>query len=105
MMIKKENEYDSYIFLLVAIVSTVCLLHRFFLFENKRKRIKIARTLLATEPAFGREFIIGNLKEIFHSIEKYLIEEPRGSICKEVLPFLCVVNPPRHGKSLLLDTV
>lgn len=60
---------------------------------------------MATEPAFGREFIIGNLQEIVYSIEKYLLEEPRGLIRKEVLPFLCVLNPPRHGKSLLLDTV
>jgi len=63
------------------------------------------RNVLATQPAFGE--IIGNLKIIADSIEYFLISQnrPENPIRKESVPFICVINPPRHGKSLLLDTL
>jgi hypothetical protein len=49
--------------------------------------------------------IIGNLKEIVNEIESFVFKNDNNNNnnAKEKLPFICIVNPPRHGKSLLLD--
>jgi len=49
-----------------------------------------------------KEIIIGNLQDIVHTIEE-IVENRQVTAAKEEYPFICVVNPPRHGKSLLLD--
>eukprot|EP00597_Dinobryon_sp_UTEXLB2267_P000141 CAMPEP_0170057106 /NCGR_PEP_ID=MMETSP0019_2-20121128/243_1 /TAXON_ID=98059 /ORGANISM="Dinobryon sp., Strain UTEXLB2267" /LENGTH=709 /DNA_ID=CAMNT_0010261743 /DNA_START=982 /DNA_END=3108 /DNA_ORIENTATION=- len=67
--------------------------------------LEYKRVELATEPVYGKEYIIGNLVETKNLVEKFLLETKSGPIRKEILPFLCVVNPPRHGKSLLLDSI
>jgi len=64
-----------------------------------------SRVQLATEPVYGKEYIVGNLIETKNLVETFLTEKKEGSIRKEIVPFLCVVNPPRHGKSLLLDSI
>ena len=53
-----------------------------------------------TPPVFGDEFIVGNLNEIVGRIEEDLLESMKtGRNTKECLPFHCLINPPRHGKS------
>jgi hypothetical protein len=64
-----------------------------------------ARVELATKPVYGNSYVIRNLIDIKNLIEEFLLENKEGPIRKEILPFLCVVNPPRHGKSLLLDSI
>jgi hypothetical protein len=62
------------------------------------------RLPFTTSPVFGDEFIVGNLNEIVLGIETHILESmKRNSNIKENFPFHCVINPPRHGKSLLLD--
>lgn len=53
---------------------------------------------------YNHEIIIGNLEKVVKSIEQevHTCSSNRGNV-KENYPFICVVNPPRHGKSLLLD--
>ena len=50
--------------------------------------------------------IIGNLQEIVTLIELNVSKDTNSAEsdkwCKS-FPFICVVNPPRHGKTLLLD--
>lgn len=52
------------------------------------------------------KIIIGNLEKVVKSIEQLVdtSSSNKGNFdVKENYPFICVVNPPRHGKSLLLD--
>eukprot|EP01035_Chromulina_nebulosa_P034380 gene34380-46112_t len=64
-----------------------------------------SRVELATKPVYGTNYVVGNLIETKKRIEEFLLLEKEGPIRKEIIPFLCVVNPPRHGKSLLLDSI
>ena len=71
---------------------------------NSIYRPTYKRLLFTTPPVFGDEFIVGNLNEIVLGIEKHILESmKRNANIKENYPFHCVINPPRHGKSLLLD--
>jgi hypothetical protein len=49
--------------------------------------------------------IIGNLSQIAEEIESFLFKNVHNDQynAKEKYKFICIVNPPRHGKSLLLD--
>lgn len=56
--------------------------------------------------------ILGNLIEVVSEVEMKMrrtIEEDNASLrlsqIKEEAPFFCITNPPRHGKSLALDTI
>ena len=52
--------------------------------------------------------MIGNLQETVDEVEKLLFCEDRINeidMAKENLPFDCIINPPRHGKSLFLDSI
>eukprot|EP01036_Dinobryon_divergens_P028460 gene28460-37406_t len=68
-------------------------------------KVEYSRVQLATEPVYGQEYVVGNLIETKNLVEAFLTEKKDGPIRKEIVPFLCVVNPPRHGKSLLLDSI
>jgi len=53
---------------------------------------------------YNPEIIIGNLENVVKSIEQLVDSSSSNSVhAKENYPFIYVVNPPRHGKSLLLD--
>ena len=55
---------------------------------------------------YDPEIIIGNLENVVKSIEDIVDTyrpTDRVSNGKENFSFICIVNPPRHGKSLLLD--
>ena len=69
------------------------------------QKVEYSRVQLATKPVYGQEYIVGNLIETKNDVEKFLTEKKDGGIRREIVPFLCVVNPPRHGKSLLLDNI
>lgn len=56
--------------------------------------------------------IVGNLLKVIEEIEGLLLanaiqnaEMQTNNNCKEDLPFICLINPPRFGKSLLLDKI
>eukprot|EP01035_Chromulina_nebulosa_P033099 gene33099-44300_t len=58
--------------------------------------------------AFYRPSILmGNLQETVEDVENLLLENriKESGMAKENLPFVCIVNPPRHGKSLFLDRI
>lgn len=58
--------------------------------------------------SYHPSILIGNLKETVNEVENLLFEYQRKGktdITKENLPFFCIVNPPRHGKSLFLDSI
>jgi hypothetical protein len=62
------------------------------------------RLTFTTPPVFGEEYIVGNLNQIVEKIEQHIKQSLESNHnVKENLPFHCVINPPRHGKSLLLD--
>ena len=67
--------------------------------------LEYTRVELATKPVYGTNYVVGNLLETKKLIEDFLLQDRKGPIRKEIIPFLCVVNPPRHGKSLLLDSI
>ena len=67
--------------------------------------LEYTRVELATKPVYGTNYVVGNLIETKKLIEEFLLLEKEGPIRKEIIPFLCVVNPPRHGKSLLIDSI
>ena len=67
--------------------------------------LEYTRVELATKPVYGTNYVVGNLIETKKLIEDFLLQDRKGPIRKEIIPFLCVVNPPRHGKSLLLDGI
>ena len=67
--------------------------------------LEYTRVELATKPVYGTNYVVGNLLETKTLIEEFLLREKKEPIRKEIIPFLCVVNPPRHGKSLLLDSI
>ena len=48
--------------------------------------------------------IIGNHSDIVKEVEELLLK-PGNNSAKEDIPVVCIVNPPRHGKSLLLDRI
>jgi hypothetical protein len=53
---------------------------------------------------YNPEIIIGNLENVVTSIEELIDASSSNRVhAKENYPFIYVVNPPRHGKSLLLD--
>eukprot|EP01038_Epipyxis_sp_PR26KG_P009566 gene9566-12884_t len=60
---------------------------------------------LTHSPAFNT--VVGNLQTVSSLVETNLMQRAaNGSFGrKEDLPFICIINPPRHGKSLLLDTL
>eukprot|EP00602_Paraphysomonas_sp_CaronLab_P012266 CAMPEP_0185042050 /NCGR_PEP_ID=MMETSP1103-20130426/42097_1 /TAXON_ID=36769 /ORGANISM="Paraphysomonas bandaiensis, Strain Caron Lab Isolate" /LENGTH=731 /DNA_ID=CAMNT_0027582045 /DNA_START=334 /DNA_END=2526 /DNA_ORIENTATION=+ len=62
-----------------------------------------------TYPPVFENLIIGNMNDVKEKIEESLLdlcESHHGQTrIKEKLCFRCVINPPRHGKSLLLDTL
>lgn len=46
------------------------------------------------------------MKELCVDIENILLREVNPlDDAKENIPFICVINPPRHGKSLLLNSL
>ena len=50
--------------------------------------------------------IIGNLPALVFEVERsILLNSGQNNLVKENLPFICIVNPPRHGKSLFLDRI
>lgn len=53
------------------------------------------------EPLFG----FSRPSETVEDVEKLLLENriKESGMAKKNLPFVCVVNPPRHGKSLFLE--
>ena len=55
--------------------------------------------------AFYRPSIL--IEETVEDVEKLLLENriKESGMAKENLPFVCIVNPPRHGKSLFLDSI
>ena len=58
--------------------------------------------------SYHPSILIGNLQETVNEVENLLFEYQRKGktdITKENLPFFCIVNPPRHGKSLFLDSI
>lgn len=61
----------------------------------------IARKMLTNAPAFN--IIIGNFESIKKDIEGFLLSKKDSRKIKENLPYLCLINLPRYGKSLLLD--
>jgi hypothetical protein len=69
---------------------------------NPPYRPTYKRLKFTPSPAFGDDFIVGNLKTIVKSIEDDIFNSMDANV-KENFPFHCVINPPRHGKSLLLD--
>ena len=61
------------------------------------------RTALTKRPSWS---FAGNLKEVASKIENEVSQTvPQGRGTKEHLPLIYISNPPRHGKSLLLDTL
>lgn len=70
-------------------------------------RVELApfeRKRLAIQPAY--QMTIGNLSSVCAEIERSIMKFSETEIdCKENKPFITVVCPPRHGKSLLLDMV
>mmetsp|Transcript_16374 Transcript_16374/g.17109 ORF Transcript_16374/g.17109 Transcript_16374/m.17109 type:complete len:203 (+) Transcript_16374:2-610(+) len=80
----------------------------FYIFRNvKKKSIYLPsykRSELAISPAFGNEYIVGNLNSIVKEIETHILNSMnKDKNVKENYPFHCIINPPRHGKSLLID--
>jgi hypothetical protein len=61
------------------------------------------RSKLTYEPAYG--FIIGDLNNKIEQIENHMFHQSKESIKEVQTPFYCLVSPPRHGKSLLLDNL
>jgi hypothetical protein len=65
------------------------------------KRSPKRRTELANKPVWS---FAGDLKKVAREIEKSVSTTvPQGRGNKDDLPLVYVSNPPRHGKSLLLD--
>lgn len=64
----------------------------------KRRRLTLA-------PAF--DDVVGNLRLVAQKIEETLVSQinSESDLVKENHRFVCIINPPRHGKSLLLDTI
>lgn len=64
------------------------------------------RPRLTYPPAF-ENLIVGNMNDVKDKIEETLLglcESSLGEVrIKDKLRFQCIINPPRHGKSLLLD--
>ena len=75
------------------------------LINHTEEMLEYTRVELATKPVYGTNYVVGNLIATKKLIEEFLQLEKEGPICKEIVPSLCVVNPPRHGKSLLLDCI
>jgi len=81
------------------------------LFLSRRKALKKSiflptykRLKFTPSPVFGDEFIVGNLNQIVCQIETHISNSMKsGHNYKQNCPFHCIINPPRHGKSLLLD--
>jgi hypothetical protein len=66
--------------------------------------IPFQRKKLAVPPRFNK--IIGNLLHTKEQIENDLIQlQALGEPNKEGMPYLCLVNTPRAGKSLLIDQI
>jgi hypothetical protein len=49
------------------------------------------------------EIIVGDLNELVAEVQNIFFAKPESHLAKESSPFICIVNPPRHGKSLMLD--
>lgn len=60
------------------------------------------RTMLAHAPTWS---FAGNLQKVASTIEECVSRTVAGIGSKDDRPFVYVSNPPRHGKSLLLDTL
>jgi hypothetical protein len=72
--------------------------------EKSKKNIAIIQRKVLTNPP-SYDIIIGNLPSVQKAIENFLLSTKSGLKIKENLPFICIVNPPRYGKSLLLDSL
>ena len=78
-------------------------------FENDALDVRVINFVgqpLTPPPAYG--VYIGKLKKIVKQIEQNLLNSASGegvSVIKEYTPLHCIIAPPRHGKSLLLDTL
>lgn len=60
------------------------------------------RSRLTTWPKWA---FAGNLRELAAEVERIVSAEKIDKGTKDKLPFVYISNPPRHGKSLLLDTL
>ena len=68
--------------------------------DNHLQLSTFNRTLLVVN---GRWQLVGNLVDTAGAIENIIKKAGTNTTAKESMPFLCVVNPLRHGKSRLLD--
>jgi hypothetical protein len=70
---------------------------------------KYVRKMLAVAPAFNIQIesvprIAREIQTLF-DVKNDTATTEDFTMRKEDVPFVCVINPPRHGKTLLLDTI